>query len=111
MGYQYLKRHSPPEKPLTPPTDKVRSVIEDVRENGDAAVRKYSTKLDNWDPPAFKLSQTEVDAAIGACPKQMIEDIKAVQANVRTFAEAQKNSIKDFEMETQPVLLNRVFSR
>ncbi|KAH7049326.1 histidinol dehydrogenase [Macrophomina phaseolina] len=80
----------------------VRDVIEDIRSNGDAAVRKYSEKFDKWSPASFKLSQNEINAAIAACPKQLIDDIKQVQTNVRKFAEAQRNSIKDFEVETQP---------
>ncbi|EKG16984.1 Histidinol dehydrogenase conserved site [Macrophomina phaseolina MS6] len=80
----------------------VRDVIEDIRSNGDGAVRKYSEKFDKWSPASFKLSQNDINAAIAACPKQLIDDIKQVQTNVRKFAEAQRNSIKDFEVETQP---------
>ena len=80
----------------------VRGVIEDIRSNGDSAVRKYSEKFDKWSPASFKLSQKEIDDIIAACPRQLIDDIKQVQSNVRKFAEAQRNSIKDFEIETQP---------
>lgn len=81
----------------------VRGVIDDVRANGDAAVRKYSEKFDKWSPKSFKLSPAEIDASIAACSPQTIEDIKQVQRNVRAFAEAQKSSLKDFEYEIQPV--------
>lgn len=80
----------------------VKGVIDDIRSNGDKAVRKYSEKFDKWSPPSFKLSQQQIDAAIAACPKQTIEDIKTVQHNVRRFAQAQRNSIQDFELETEP---------
>ncbi|PCH03748.1 Histidinol dehydrogenase [Penicillium occitanis (nom. inval.)] len=80
----------------------VRGVIDDVRANGDAAVRKYSEKFDKWSPASFKLSQAEIDASIAACSTQTIEDIKQVQKNVRAFAQAQKDSLKDLEFEIQP---------
>lgn len=80
----------------------VKGVIGDIRENGDIAVRKYSEKFDKWSPPAFKLSQKEIDAAISQVSEQTIKDIKLAQSNVRRFALAQRNSIVDFETEIQP---------
>ncbi|KAF9882868.1 hypothetical protein FE257_004954, partial [Aspergillus nanangensis] len=80
----------------------VKGVIDDIRQNGDTAVRKYSEKFDKWSPASFKLSQTDIDAAIAACPQQTIDDIKEVQKNVRAFAQAQRESIRDFEYEIQP---------
>ncbi|KKK11820.1 histidinol dehydrogenase [Aspergillus rambellii] len=80
----------------------VRGVIDDIRANGDTAVRKYSEKFDQWSPASFRLSREDIDAAIAACPKQTIEDIKEAQKNVRKFAQAQKDSIMDFECEMQP---------
>jgi len=80
----------------------VRDVIATIRSDGDKAVRLYSDKFDKWTPPSFKLSQAQIDAAIAECPEQTIKDIKEVQANVRKFAEAQRESIKDFEIEMSP---------
>ena len=80
----------------------VKDVIDAIRSRGDAAVREYSQKFDTWSPSSFKLSQGQIDAAIAACSKQIIDDIKAVQVNVRNFAQAQRESIRDFEVETQP---------
>ncbi|PWY94370.1 histidinol dehydrogenase 1 [Aspergillus sclerotioniger CBS 115572] len=80
----------------------VKGVIDDVRADGDLAVRKYSEKFDNWSPASFKLSQSDIDASIAACPQQTIEDIKEVQRNVRAFAQAQRDFIQDFEYEIQP---------
>lgn len=82
----------------------VKGVIDDIRANGDTAVRTYSEKFDQWSPGSFKLSQAEIDAAIAQCPSQVIDDIKEVQGNVRAFAKAQRESIRDFEVESQPVL-------
>ncbi|KAL4995484.1 histidinol dehydrogenase [Aspergillus recurvatus] len=80
----------------------VRGVIEDVRANGDAAVRRYSEKFDKWSPASFKLSQSDIEASIAQCSAQTIEDIKQVQRNVRAFAQAQRDSLRDFEFEIQP---------
>ena len=84
----------------------VKEVIDDIRQNGDDAVRKYSEKFDKWSRQSFKLSKEQIDAAITAVPKHTIEDIRQVQANVRQFAQAQRDSIRDFELETQPVSRN-----
>ncbi|KAL4905615.1 hypothetical protein BDW74DRAFT_185131 [Aspergillus multicolor] len=80
----------------------VRGVIDDVRTNGDTAVRKYSERFDKWSPASFKLSQAEIEASIAQCSKQTIEDIKTMQNNVRAFGQAQKDSFRDFEFEIQP---------
>ena len=103
--YKYLK--SKPDRPpdFGPNADVpaiVKGVIDDIRSNGDSAVRKYSTKFDKWEPDQFKLSQSDIDKIISEVDPQIIADIKEVQANVRKFAEAQKASLKDFEIEMEP---------
>lgn len=80
----------------------VKSVIADIKENGDKAVRSYSEKFDKWSPKSFRLSQEDIDRCIANCSKQTIDDIKEVQKNVRQFAEAQRKSITDFEIESKP---------
>lgn len=80
----------------------VSSVIEDIRKNGDSAVRSYSEKFDKWSPPSFKLSPDEIKDIISSLPEQVIKDIKEVQWNVRTFSQAQKESLKEFELEIHP---------
>jgi sulfopropanediol 3-dehydrogenase len=79
----------------------VADVIADVRERGDVAVREFSEKFDRWSPVDFRLSEEEVQRIIAQVPPQVIEDIKAVQARVRAFAERQKESLRDFEVETE----------
>lgn len=93
---------------ISPPAPKVDvgaivdSVIADVKANGDAAVRRYSEKFDKWSPPSFKLSEKEVQDIIATVEPQIIKDIKTVQSHVRAFAEAQKASLTDFELEIRP---------
>lgn len=80
----------------------VRGVIDDIRTNGDSAVRKYSEKFDKWTPDSFKLSREQIETEIVKVPQQTIEDIKEAQGNIRTFALAQRKSLSDFEIEIQP---------
>lgn len=83
-------------------TQIVKGVIDDIRANGDKAVRSYSEKFDKWSPESFKLSDAQIQEAISRVSPQTIADIKEAQRNVRTFAEAQRASIKDIEIEIQP---------
>lgn len=80
----------------------VKSVIDAVRHDGDAAVRKYSEKFDKWSPASFQLTRAEIDHAISQVPAQTLADIREVQTNVKRFAVAQKESLKEFELETAP---------
>lgn len=81
---------------------KVEQIIEDVRSGGDQAVRVYSQTFDRWERPTFRLSDTKIASLIAGLPQQTIDDIHEVQANIRRFAEAQLNSLHDFELETAP---------
>ncbi|MFM8515065.1 MAG: histidinol dehydrogenase [Actinomycetota bacterium] len=80
----------------------VSAVIADVRERGDNAVRHYSRTFDSWDPVSFQLGPEEIERVIASVPTQVKEDIRAAQANVRNFAEHQRTSLHDFEVETAP---------
>ncbi|MDI9973703.1 histidinol dehydrogenase [Rhodococcus sp. IEGM 1307] len=80
----------------------VTAVIADIRERGDAAVREYSEKFDKWTPESFKLSDTQIEEIVARVPAEVINDIKTVQQNVRVFAQHQRDSLTDFEVETTP---------
>lgn len=80
----------------------VKGVIDDIRSRGDKAVRSYSEKFDKWSPASFKLSASEIESIIEKVPKTILDDIRTVQNNVRTFALAQRKSITDFELEIRP---------
>lgn len=80
----------------------VADAIADIRQRGDAAVREYSAKFDDYSPDSFLLSQEEIDTIMERVPDQVIEDIRFVQEQVRIMAEAQRNSLRDFEIETLP---------
>jgi sulfopropanediol 3-dehydrogenase len=80
----------------------VESIIQDIEKRGDAAVREYSEKFDKWSPDAFRLSQAQIDAAIASLTPQALADIKFAQAQIRRFAQIQKSSMHDVEIETLP---------
>jgi sulfopropanediol 3-dehydrogenase len=79
----------------------VTDVITDIRRRGDAAVRDYSVKFDDWNPDSFKLSADQIEAIVATVPRQTLDDIETVQRNVRKFAEQQLASLHDFEVETE----------
>ena len=80
----------------------VENALSDIKENGDAAVRSMSEKFDNWSPQTFRLSREEIDASYNDLTEQEINDIKFAQEQVRNFAQHQRDSMKDVEVETLP---------
>ena len=80
----------------------VTQVIADVRERGDAAVREHSATFDRWEPDSFRLSGAEIERIVATVPEQAITDIATVQGRVRTFAQHQRDSLRDFEVEMSP---------
>ena len=85
---------------------KVRKVVEEtlasIEKDGDEAVRSLSQKFDDYAPDRFRLSDQDIENAMSKVSKQDLSDIKYAQTQIRTFAEAQRASMKDIEVETQP---------
>ncbi|MEO1191358.1 MAG: histidinol dehydrogenase [Pseudomonadota bacterium] len=105
MAVTYLKRGKP-DAERADDDSKVRAIVEatlaDIEARGDAAVRELSSKFDNYEPAAFRLSQAEIDDLMSQVSPQDLEDIKFAQAQVRRFAQAQRDSMLDIEVETLP---------
>jgi sulfopropanediol 3-dehydrogenase len=80
----------------------VERILADVQTRGDAAVREYSTRFDQWSPPSFRLDPAAVEACVAELDPQTRQDIDFAQAQIRRFAEAQRRSISDFEVESLP---------
>jgi sulfopropanediol 3-dehydrogenase len=80
----------------------VESVIADIRERGDAAVREYSEKFDKYSADSYRLTDAQLDEIVTRVPGQVLEDIRFVQEQVRVFARKQLESLSDFEVETLP---------
>ena len=105
MTIRYLKTGKP-EAERQEDDAKVRGIVEttlkDIEVRGDAAIRDLSAKFDNYSPPSFRLSQSEIDAAMSKVGQRDMDDIKYAQVQIRRFAEAQRASMTDIEIETQP---------
>lgn len=101
----YLKRGRSAEV-KTDDDAKVRGTVEEIirriEQDGDEAVREYSRKFDNWDPADFRLSRDQITAARKQLSAREIEDIAFAQKQVRNFAQIQRDSMKDVEVETYP---------
>jgi sulfopropanediol 3-dehydrogenase len=80
----------------------VESILTDIATRGEQAVRDYSAKFDKWSPPAFRLTQQEIEDCVRSLPTQVIEDIRFAQAQIRNFALAQRAALKDVEVQTMP---------
>ena len=85
---------------------KVTKIVEDtlqaIAEKGDEALREFSIKFDNYNPTSFKLSSAEIENLIKQVSKRDMEDIKFAQSQIRKFAQAQRDSMLDIEIETMP---------
>ena len=80
----------------------VTGIINDIRARGDAAARDLSQRFDNWSPKSFRLSQAEIDAAVAALTAEERDVIDFAMTQVRNFAQVQRNSMHDVEVETMP---------
>ncbi|MBT9571141.1 histidinol dehydrogenase [Pseudomonas umsongensis] len=80
----------------------VEGILADIEQRGDAAVREYSEKFDNWAPQSMRLTQEQIDACIASLPRQTLDDIRFAQDQIRRFAQIQKDSMHDVEVETLP---------
>jgi sulfopropanediol 3-dehydrogenase len=80
----------------------VEGILADIEKRGDEAVRELSQKFDNWNPKDFRLSRAEIDECVKSLPKRAIDDIKFAQEQIRNFAQIQRDSMRDVEVETLP---------
>jgi sulfopropanediol 3-dehydrogenase len=80
----------------------VSGIIADIRTRGDVAVREYSERFDRWSPPSFRLAAEEIERIVADVPSEVLDDIRTVQGNVRRFAEIQRASLADVEIEVAP---------
>jgi sulfopropanediol 3-dehydrogenase len=85
---------------------KVRDIVEaalaDIEKRGDVALREMSNKFDGWDRADYRLSQSEIDACVDSLSPQERKDIEFAQTQVRNFAQIQRASMTDVEVETLP---------
>jgi len=83
-------------------TAKVRGIIADISDRGEVAVRELSETFDGWAPESFRLSTSQLDEIIDSVDPSTIADIEFAQSQIRNFAQVQRNSMLDVEVETLP---------
>ena len=82
--------------------DTVEGILADIATRGDAAVRELSVKFDQWDRDSYRLTADEVQGCIDQLTGQDLKDIEFAQTQVRNFAQVQRASMQDVEVETLP---------
>jgi sulfopropanediol 3-dehydrogenase len=80
----------------------VEQILADIEARGDAAVRELSVRFDGWDRDSFRLTAREIESCLSKLSKRDLDDIRFAQAQVRHFAEKQKECLRDLEVETLP---------
>ena len=105
MAIRYLKE-SKSQSERREDDAKVKAIVEDtlrdIEARGDAAIRELSEKFDKYSPASFKLSDDEIKALIAEVSPRDLDDIRFAQDQVRQFAEAQRASMTDIQVETMP---------
>jgi sulfopropanediol 3-dehydrogenase len=80
----------------------VEDILSDIERRGDSAVRELSQKFDGWNPQDFRLSRAAIDDLVRSLPRQVIDDIRFAQEQIRNFARIQRDALRDVEVETLP---------
>lgn len=105
MAIDYLKRGKP-EADRAEDDAKTASVVastlKDIEARGDAAVRELACKFDNYDRDSYRLSEAEIEAIIAKVSPREMADIQFAQDQVTKFAQAQRDSMLDIEVEPMP---------
>ena len=82
--------------------DTVEAILADIEARGDDAVRDLSIRFDKWDRDSYRLTDAEIQACIDQLNPQDLRDIEFAQTQVRNFAQVQRQSMTDVEVETLP---------
>src|SRR3978361_93393 len=82
----------------------VEGILADIEKRGDAAIRELSIKFDQWDRKDFRLTDAEIKDCLSQLSQRNLDDIKFAQTQVRNFAQHQRESMHDIEIETLPGL-------
>ncbi|WP_424628620.1 histidinol dehydrogenase [Bradyrhizobium sp. SYSU BS000235] len=104
MSVVYMKKAA---KTPETETETARAVVHDmlaaIETGGEQTVRDYALKLDKWSGPIVQTAE-EIERRTRHIPQQVKDDIEFAAAQVRRFAEAQRDSIQDFSLEISPGL-------
>jgi sulfopropanediol 3-dehydrogenase len=80
----------------------VELILADIEKRGNKAIRELSVKFDRYDRQDYRLTEAEINACISKLSRQDICDIEFAQEQVFNFARAQKDCLRDLEIETRP---------
>jgi sulfopropanediol 3-dehydrogenase len=106
MAITYLKRAQGTERvDISATTRIVAEMLERLEAEGESATRAYSRQLDSWDPESFVLGPDEIAAARRTLATTVIDDLDFAHRQVRTFADRQRESMSEFEVELHPGLV------
>lgn len=87
-------------------SDEVRRTVSEmllnIEKDPEREIRRYSRELDGWDPPQFLVDAQTIEGAAAELDDQLKEHIAFAQNQVRAFAEAQRATLVDLEIETLP---------
>lgn len=105
MSVEYLKKAS---RRSTDDASDIRAAVQDIlnriEAGGDEAAKQYAARFDRYDGNIV-LTRDEIEAAAEQVPKKLKDDIRFAWDNVRRFAEAQKDTIRDMQIEISPGLI------
>ncbi|MBX9819123.1 histidinol dehydrogenase [Afipia birgiae] len=79
--------------------DRVRTMIADIEQGGDDAVRRYARDLDGWQNPDFRVSDDEIASARKAMSSTFKDDFAFCKKQVTDFAKRQRDSLSEFEAQ------------
>lgn len=82
--------------------DTVSEMLARIERDGEQAIRHYSRELDKWDPPSFRVNAATIEQAAAEVDEELKQHIAFAQAQVRGFAQAQRDTMQDLEVETLP---------
>ncbi|WP_299661432.1 histidinol dehydrogenase [uncultured Psychromonas sp.] len=78
----------------------VESMLNKINLEGESAVAEYAKKFDNWTSD-FVLTESKLQDLINSVPQSVKDDIDFAHKQIKRFAEAQRNSLTEFELETE----------
>ena len=82
--------------------ERVRTLLADIEERGEVAVREMSAEFDGWEPDQFRLTYEQREEIVAGVDPGTVADIEFAQTQIRNFAEKQLESLHDVEVETFP---------
>ena len=102
MSRVYLKKAQlTPKSNASEVHETVKNIIADIESGGDATAKEYASKFDQYQGNII-LTEDEINAASDLVPEKLKNDIKFAHDNVKRFAERQKETLKNTEIEIHP---------